>query len=159
MAQRFADLCHGDTAATLLSAPYDQLAEEAGLRVVQRLRRPYQGNVAAARRDWAEANSTVVSGFIRAYVAAVCWLFDSANIAEACAILERNVSGMTADLPRASYRRMLAGDSGFYRNGRIDEEGARKVLQLRARYAVQPRALEEPGKYIDMRYWEQALAP
>jgi ABC-type nitrate/sulfonate/bicarbonate transport system substrate-binding protein len=159
MAQRFADLCHGDTAATLLSAPYDLLAEQTGLRVVQRLRRPYQGNVAAARREWAEASAALVTGFIRGYVAAISWLFDPANIPEACAILERNVLGMGADLARASHTRMFAGDGGFFRDGRLDGEGARKVLELRTRYAAQGRTLEDPGKYIDMRYWEQALAP
>jgi ABC-type nitrate/sulfonate/bicarbonate transport system substrate-binding protein len=158
MAQRFADLCHGDTAATLLSAPYDLLAQEAGLRVVQRLPRPYQGNVAAARRDWAKANSGPVAGFIRAYVAALTWLFDGAHISEACSILERNVPEMTAELARASHTRMFAGNAGFFPNGRLDEEGARKVLQLRARYAAQGRALGDPAKYIDMRYWEQAFS-
>jgi ABC-type nitrate/sulfonate/bicarbonate transport system substrate-binding protein len=159
MAQRFADLRHRDTAATLLSAPYDLLAEQTGLRIVQRLRGPYQGNVAAARRGWAEANSGLVTDFIRGYVAALAWLFDPANIPEACSILERNVSGMTADLASASHSRMFAGNAGFFRDGRLSEEGAKKVLQLRARYAAQGRALEDSGKYIDMRYWERALAP
>ena len=159
MAQRFADLCHGDTAATLLSGPYDLLAEQAGLRVVQRVRRPYQGNVAAARRDWAEANDALVIGFSRGYVAVLSWLFDPKNLSEACDILERNVSGMTADLARASYKRMFVGDAGFFRDGRLDEEGMRKVLELRTRYAAQRNALEDTGKYIDMRYSEQVLAP
>jgi ABC-type nitrate/sulfonate/bicarbonate transport system substrate-binding protein len=159
MAQRFADLSEGDTAATLLSTPYDLLAEKAGLRVVQRLRRPYQGNVAAARRDWAEANAGLVTGFIRAYMAALTWLFDPANIAEACMILEQSVAGMTADLARASHRQMFAGDAGFFRDGRLDPAGMRKVLQLRTRYAVERRALGDAGKYVELCYREQAVAP
>src|SRR4029079_11484087 len=57
MGQRFDDLTLSNNAATLLSAPYDLLAERAGLRVVQRLEGPYQGNVGAARRSWARNNS------------------------------------------------------------------------------------------------------
>ena len=156
MAQRFADLCHGDTAATLLSTPYDLLAEQTGLRIVQRLRRPYQGNVAAARREWAGRNAGLVSAFIRGYVAALSWLSDPGNISEACAILEQNVSGMTADLARDSYNRMFPGDSGFFSDGRLDPEGMQKVLELRTRYATERLALEDAGKYIDTRYWEEA---
>jgi len=159
MAQRFADLRDGETAATLLSTPYDLLAEKIGLRVVQYLRRPYQGNVAAARRDWAECSVAVVTGFIRSYIAALCWLFDPAHIPEACVILERNVSGMTPGLARASHQRMFARDSGFFSDGRLDAEGMRKVLQLRTRYAGQRRVLDDPGKYFEARYSEQALSP
>src|SRR5579871_966224 len=53
MAQRFGDLCRKGHAATMLSSPYDILAEQQGLRVLARVEKPYQGNVAAARRDWA----------------------------------------------------------------------------------------------------------
>ena len=159
MAQRFADLSDGETAATLLSTPYDLLAEKTGLRIVQYLRRPYQGNVAAARRDWAESNVAVVNGFIRSYIAALSWLYIPANIPEACVILERNVSGMTPDLARASYKRMFARDKGFFPDGRLDAEGMRKVLELRTRYAGQRRVLGDPGKYFEARFWEQALSP
>jgi len=156
MAQRFADLCRGGCAATLLSTPYDLLAEKQGLRVVQDVERPYQGNVAAARRSWAEAHPDLVGGFIRAYVAAVAWLYDPANRAESCTVLERHVPGMTPGLARASHGRMFSSGRGFFRDGRIDEGGALKVLELRSRHATERRLLQDTGKYLDMRYWEAA---
>src|ERR1051326_1147868 len=156
MAQRFGDLCHKGHAATMLSSPYDILAEQQGLRVLARVEKSYQGNVAAARRDWAARNENSIVAYTRAYVRALVWLHDHANRVEACAILERNVTGMTRELAAASYARMLAQSGGFSRTGRIDDAGARTVLNLRSRYGRGGRKLLDPGKYADFRYWERA---
>ena len=156
MAQRFDDLCRKGHAATMLSSPYDVLAERQALRVLARVERPYQGNVAAARRDWARNNTNSIVAYTRAYIRALDWLHVPANRAEACAILERNVAGMTRDLAGASYARMLEQSGGFSRSGRIDEAGARTVLDLRSHYGLSGRKLLDPGKYADFRYWEWA---
>jgi len=159
MAQRFQDLCSGDTAATLLSSPYDLLAGNVGLRVIARLPPPYQGNVGAARRVWARRNAEVVAAFIRSYVAAIGWLYDAANKPRACAILQHHVSGMTPDLAEASYTRLLDPQSGFFRDGRLHKDGVRRVLDLRTRYA-KPRRPLDPAKYISDEYWRLAqIAP
>jgi ABC-type nitrate/sulfonate/bicarbonate transport system substrate-binding protein len=156
MAQRFSDLCGKGRAATMLSSPYDILAEQQGLRVLARVENPYQGNVGAARRDWARKNENSIIAYTRAYIGALDWLHDRANRVEACDILERNVTGMTRELAIASYARMLVQNGGFSRNGRIDDAGARTVLNLRLRYGPSGRALADPGKYADIRYWERA---
>ena len=159
MAQRFADLCQGRNDATMLSTPYDLLAGAAGLRVLQKLDRPYQGNVGAARRAWAMSHPHLVVGYIRAYVSAVRWLYDPANKAKACEILESYVPSMTQELAAESYARMLDSDCGFFREGRVEEGGVRRVLQLRSRYAAERRILNDPSKYVDFRYWERAGEP
>jgi hypothetical protein len=46
--------------------------------------------------------------------------------------------------------------SGFFRSGRLRTEGMMRVLALRSRYAAQRRLLSDPGKYVDLRYWESA---
>jgi ABC-type nitrate/sulfonate/bicarbonate transport system substrate-binding protein len=156
MAQRFDDLCRGGNAATLLSAPYDILAEQKGLRLLARVEDPYQGNVGAARRGWASSEPDLLAAYIRAYCEALRWLRDPANRSKACAILERNVAGMTAELAAASYARMLEQCGGFSPDGRIDEAGVRRVLQLRSQYGPNRRPLDDPGKYFDLHYWELA---
>jgi len=156
MAQRFDDLCRGGNAATLLSTPYDLLAQRTGLRVLARLEDPYQGNVGAARRGWAKSNPDLVAGYIRSYLQAVNWLYESANRSEACDILTRHVSAMTPDLAAASYPVLLDPKGGFFRDGRVDEKGVHRVLRLRSRYAAERRVLSEPGKYFDLHYWELA---
>jgi ABC-type nitrate/sulfonate/bicarbonate transport system substrate-binding protein len=156
MAQRFDDLTRGGNAATLLSAPYHLLAQRAGLRVLERLQGPYQGNVGAARRGWASSNADLVVAYIRGYLEAVRWLYEPANKLEACAILERNVAAMMPDLAVASYQVLLAPGGGFFRDGRVHEEGVRRVLRLRSRYAAERRVLSDPDKYVDLQYWELA---
>lgn len=157
MMQRFDDLCRGGNAATLLSAPYDLLAERTGMRVLTRLEPPYQGNVAAARRSWAESQPDVVASFAQAYVAALQWLANPANRAAACDILMRHVRGITPELALASHTLMLRDGSGFSRDGRIDRDGVARVLRLRSRYAAGNLKLHESRKYSDMRYWQLAF--
>ena len=156
MAQRFDDLRRGGNAATLLSTPYDLLAQRAGLRVLARLEGPYQGNVGAARRDWAKNNSDLAAAYIRSYLEAVRWLYEPANKAEACDILQRHVAAMTPELASASYAVLLDPQRGFFRDGRLQDEGVRRVLRLRSRYAPERRALSDPSKYFDHHYWELA---
>lgn len=158
MAQRFDDLCRGESAATLLSAPYDLIAERAGMRVLTRLEPPYQGNVAAARRSWANRQPGLVAGFVRAYVAALRWLAISTNRGPACDILMRHVPGMTRQLAEASHALMLHDQSGFSCDGQIEPDGVARVLRLRSRYAADNRKLHEPGTYSDLRYWQLAFA-
>ena len=156
MAQRFDDLRRGGNAATMLSAPYDLLARRAGLRVISRLEGPYQGNVGAARRDWAKNNPGLVTAYIRAYVDAVSWLYEPGNESTACDILQRNVPAMPSELAAASYPVLLDPISGFFRDGRVQEDGVRRVLRLRSRYAAGRRVLDDPSKYLDHHYWELA---
>jgi ABC-type nitrate/sulfonate/bicarbonate transport system substrate-binding protein len=158
MAQRFEDLCRGGSTATLLSTPYELLAERQGLRVIGRADGPYQGNVGAARRGWAVANAESVAAFIRGYVAAICWLFDPVNRSHACEILTRNVPDITTELAGASYSRMLQTGSGFFPDGRLQDAGMEHVLRLRSRYAAGSRRLGDAGKYVDLSYWKAALA-
>jgi ABC-type nitrate/sulfonate/bicarbonate transport system substrate-binding protein len=156
MRQRFEDLCGGGHAATMLSSPYDILAQQKGLRVLASSSEPYQGNVAAARRSWAATHTRQIAAYVRAYVGALVWLHDPAHGDDATAILERNTS-MDAELASAAYTRMLTQSGGFSRTGNIDPDGARNVLRLRSRYGPSGRTLDDPCKYMDMQYWWQAV--
>lgn len=156
MAQRFDDLCRGGNAASMLSAPYDLLAQRAGLRVLARLEGPYQGNVGAARRGWAKSNSDLVAAYVRSYVEAVGWLYEPANRPEACEILQRYVAAMTPELAAASYPVLLDPFRGFFKDGRVREDGVLRVLRLRSRYAAERRILSDPNRYFDLHYWDLA---
>ncbi len=157
MAQRFEDLCRGGNAATLLSTPYELLAEQRGLRVIGQAERPYQGNVGAARRSWAAANARLVEHFIRGYVAAIRWLYEPANESHACEILVRNVPGITRALAGASHARMVQNGGGFFPDGRLQVAGIERVLRLRSRYAAASVIPGNADRYIDRSYRENAL--
>ena len=132
------------------------MAQRAGLRVLARLDGPYQGNVGAARRGWARDNPDLLVAYIRSYLEAVDWLYEPANRPAACDILQRHVAGMTPELTAASYPILLHPSRGFCRDGRVQEDGVRRVLRLRSRYAAERRMLNDPSKYFDLHYWERA---
>jgi ABC-type nitrate/sulfonate/bicarbonate transport system substrate-binding protein len=159
-AQRWQALREGRPDATLLSTPYNILAQNAGFaqlaRGVDVLGR-YQGNVGAARRSWASANQDAVTGFIRAYANAVDWLYDRANRAEAIRILCQELPDMTSELALQAYGELLDLKDGFFRNGRIDVEGVRTVLELRSRYAKPAKPLNDPAKYLDEAFLRAAI--
>jgi ABC-type nitrate/sulfonate/bicarbonate transport system substrate-binding protein len=157
MIERWTRLQAGQGDGTLLSAPYNLIAKAHGLneivRAVETLG-PYQGNVGAARRSWANANENTVVGYIRAYRDAIDWLYVPDNRSDAIAILRRNLPQMTEDVARASYDELLHPKFGFYRGGDIDQAGLACVLALRSRYGKPQMTLDDPNRYIDRRFLE-----
>jgi ABC-type nitrate/sulfonate/bicarbonate transport system substrate-binding protein len=108
--ERLAALRGGKVAGALLNAPQDAAAEAAGFarlansgEVVGR----YQGSVGAAQRSWAAANSDALVRYIRAYVAAVDWLYDPTHRAEATDLLQRRLAGVTPETAARSYDELL----------------------------------------------------
>lgn len=161
MAQRWKGLSEGRHQATLLSAPYNLIAQEAGFNVLVRATDvvgPYQGNVGAARRSWARANADKVVGYIRAYRAAVTWLRDPAHRNEAIDILCRHLPQLSRELATASYAELLHPRHGFYPQCELDRDGLACVLDLRGRYAPAPHSLGGVERYYDPQYWEAAKA-
>jgi len=146
----------------MLITPFEILAEAAGFRrlgnAVDVLGR-YQGLVGAARRSWARDNSAKLVGYIRAYRAALVWLYDPTNRAEALQILEKNVRGMTPELAVKTYGVLLAPVGGFERTAALDLEGARTVLKLRSEYGRPQKELTDPARYVDLSYYERAASP
>jgi ABC-type nitrate/sulfonate/bicarbonate transport system substrate-binding protein len=143
-----------------LSAPYDILAEARGFNRLARATGVigrYQGNVAAAKRSWATIHDKEVVGFIRAYAAAIDWLYDAANRDEAVRILTRHLPQMPRALAQQSYNLLLDREEGFFRRGKIDLDGLETVLQLRSRHAEPKTTLTDPTRYYDPAYHGMAM--
>ncbi len=159
MVQRWNSLVQRNEDGTLLSAPYNLLARQRGL--IDHVKAttvlgPYQGNVAAARRSWAEARPDQVIAYIRGYRDAIAWLYRPENRTEAIAILRRNLPQMSQDVAEASYAELLGPAEGFFRTCAINRDGLACVLDLRSRYGVPEMTLDDPMKYCDLTYFEQA---
>ncbi len=159
--QRWEALGEKKHAGTLLNAPFDIMAENAGFRRLASSSDTiahYQGSVGATRRAWAVANEAKLVGYIRAFVAAVDWLYDPANRTEAIAVLQRNLPQMTQANAERSYRDLLQSEqSGFSRKAAIDLDGVRTVLKLRSEFGRPQKNLTEPMRYYDPRFYERAL--
>jgi ABC-type nitrate/sulfonate/bicarbonate transport system substrate-binding protein len=155
MAQRWNGLREGRQQATLLSAPYNLIARNAGFSQLVRATDvigPYQGNVAAARRSWAAGNDDKIASYIRAYRDSVTWLYERSNKAEAIDILGRHLPQLPPDIATASYPELLHPVHGFFRTCALDEAGLKCVLALRNRYAPSAMGLGAMDRYYDRRY-------
>jgi ABC-type nitrate/sulfonate/bicarbonate transport system substrate-binding protein len=155
MVQRWNALREGQHAATLLSAPYNIIAKNAGFIELVKATDvigPYQGNVAAVRRPWAQENRQKVSAYIRAYRRSIAWLLDSENRNEALATLRRHLPQMPQEIAEASYVELLDPAKGFFRTGEINRTGLECVLDLRSRYGLPSKQLNDPAKYCDLSF-------
>jgi ABC-type nitrate/sulfonate/bicarbonate transport system substrate-binding protein len=152
MVQRWNALRDGKHAATLLSAPYNIIAQNAGFTELVKATDvigPYQGNVAAVRRPWAQQNRDRIEAYIRAYRRSIAWLYEPNNRAEAIAILRHHLPQMPEVIAEASYGELLDPARGFFRACEIDRAGLDCVLSLRSRYGVPAKQLDDPAKYCD----------
>ena len=155
MVQRWNALREGQHAATLLSAPYNIIAQNAGFTELVKATDvigPYQGNVAAVRRPWAQQNRAKVEAYIRAYRRSIAWLYEPNNRTEAIAILMSHLPQMPPEIAEASYGELLDPARGFFRACEIDRVGLDCVLGLRSRYGRPPRLLDDPAKYCDLSF-------
>ena len=160
MTQRWAALQQHKQVATLFSAPFNILARNQGFNQIATATDvigPYQGNVAATRRSWAQHNKPKLVAFIQAYVEAIDWLYDPKNHDEAIRILLKNVPQMSPELASSTYSELLDPKSGFFRKGRVSTAGIRTVLALRTRYATPHKVLNDPTKYYDATYYRAAM--
>lgn len=157
--QRWEALKNGDHAGTLLLTPFEILAELAGLRELQSASEVfphYQGLLGTTRKSWAKDHPDELSGFIRGYLDALDWLFDTANRAAACDLLVANIPNMTQAVAERTCGVLLAAEGGFARAAEIDWKGVDTVLTLRSKYGLPSKQLNEPGKYFDLSYYETA---
>lgn len=158
--QRFQALMEKKHAATLLISPFEVEAESKGFNRLadgSAALGAYQGLVASSRREWAKQNEAQVVGYIRAYVAALDWLYTPANKAEAVAILRKNLPNMPEAQASRSYDVLLDPKTGFTQKAALNEAGVRTVLELRSEYGEPNKKLTEPQKYYDLTYYRKAL--
>jgi ABC-type nitrate/sulfonate/bicarbonate transport system substrate-binding protein len=158
-ANRYRELIAGKHDATLLRTPFELLAQNRGFNLLARAEAlgAYQGTVGAARRSWAREHDAALVGFIRAYRAAMDWLYERANREIVEAILVANVRDMTPALAKQSYDLLLADKGGLARDLAPDLAGMRTVLRLRSKFASPRKTLTDPMKYVDLSYYDQAL--
>jgi len=157
--QRWEALKAGKHAGTLLITPFELIAQKLGMRLLQSARDVfprYQGLVGATRRSWAAANGDALAGFIRGFLDSLAWLHDRKNKAAACAILAEKVPNMSPELAAATYDELLKLPGGFEPKARMDGEGMKVVLALRSEYGRPQKTLTDPGKYVDLSYYERA---
>jgi ABC-type nitrate/sulfonate/bicarbonate transport system substrate-binding protein len=160
MKERFEALIRNEQVGTLMVPPFTLMARGQGfneLAPVLGVLKHFQGGVAASRRDWLKAHPEEIVGFIRGNLAALQWLYEPANRAEALDIFTAHMKNASASAAEQSYAVLLHPETGFPRRGEIDVEGIKTVIDIRRTYAQPRRDLSEPEAYYDLSHYNRAL--
>src|SRR3954453_8496267 len=146
-------------AATMLNLPFSIRAKRAGLKSLGSAVTaigPYQATGGFVMRDWAKANEDILVNYLKAYVEGVRWSLDPANKEQAIRFLMQRLQ-LAEDVATQAYEAAADPAEGLAQDSRLDNEGFRNLLKLRARDEGGGEA-PTPAKYIDLSYYQKALA-
>jgi ABC-type nitrate/sulfonate/bicarbonate transport system substrate-binding protein len=146
-------------AAAMISEPFTTQARQEGFSILGEAVSslgPYQANVQIANRPWARENEKAVVGYIRAMLAAIDWIYDPANKAEAIKILATNAK-ISEAAAAPSIEGVTRGQAAIARKGEINMEGLRNVIALREKYGQPQKKMSAPEKYYDPTWYNKAL--
>lgn len=156
--ERYQAVLDGVVAGALLDGPFDLIAESNGLgRLGSNLDYipEYQGTVAATKKSWAEKNADKLQRYIRAYVKSSDWLHNPANKVEAAVILTKYLN-VDAEIAGKTYDRYLQSQT-FNIHGEINLNGVTEAMKVMAGTGQIDESINDPNKYCDFKYYQQAL--
>jgi ABC-type nitrate/sulfonate/bicarbonate transport system substrate-binding protein len=146
--------------ATMLNPPFSVRAEREGLKdfgSAVSVIGPYQAGAAWAVRSWAKANEEVLVRYIQAHLEGLRWVLDPNNKAEASEILASRLR-VSSEVAAKSYDMGIDPVNGFARDGKVNLEGFRNVLKLRAEMLKTWDVPPPTDKYLDLSYYDRAVA-
>jgi ABC-type nitrate/sulfonate/bicarbonate transport system substrate-binding protein len=157
---RYRALMEGKITATLLTEPFVGNALGAGCHLLARefeMIASYQGTCGAASRCWAERHPDHLVRYIRAYVEATQWCFDTRNRQSCLDILARHnqIDGIAAEYTLDA---LLDPEHGLYAKAAVNAPGVTAALQLRAELGHLLRPVPPVEKYVDLFYYRKASA-
>ena len=157
------DAIRGDKtiAASMLNPPFSVLAQKAGLKNLGSAVKtvgPYQATGGFVMRAWAKQNEDTLVKYLAAYVEGVRWALDPANKEHAIRLLMDRLK-LAEDVATAAYTYATDPAEGFAKDGKVDIEGFRNVLKLRAQHlGTWGGTPPAPEKYLDLSYYQKAFA-
>ena len=147
-------------AATVTNPPYTVQAVQQGLKSLGRqidMLGPYQADGVFVMRAWAQANATTLERYLAAYVEALRWSLRPENRAECIALLTHNL-GLSRETAEGTYPLLVDPKFGFTPDAKLDLQGFRNLLALRAEVESKSGVTEPAEKYLDLTYYQRAMA-
>jgi ABC-type nitrate/sulfonate/bicarbonate transport system substrate-binding protein len=145
-------------AAAILNPPFALHARRVGLKdmgaVVDAIG-PYQGTVPYVMRAWARANTDALVAYLQASIEGLRWVLDRGN-KDATVDLYAERLQLPRDIATEMYAIATDPIRGFARDAAFDLAGFQCVLTLRAEW--QGTTPAPPEKYVDLSYYQRALA-
>jgi ABC-type nitrate/sulfonate/bicarbonate transport system substrate-binding protein len=152
-------LKNGSVAATILYAPYDVLATQAGfnqLATSTDYYPAYASLATAAIQSWIDQHSDEVTSYITAYLQASRWIYDPVHVDDVQAIMQIEPAlGLDASLTPDVYATFVDPISGFGQDATLDDAGLQQVIDLRAIYVSSSTIERDLSYYRDLRWISQ----
>jgi ABC-type nitrate/sulfonate/bicarbonate transport system substrate-binding protein len=152
---------HKEFAGSMLGPPSSIAGKHAGfvsLGTVQELIGPYQAAGFFTPRAWAKEHRDALILFLAAIIEAQRWLMAPPN-KEKVIDLWVNEYHLTPEVAAESYESSMNHPGGFEADARLDLEGFKNVLKLRAEVEGQWGGhAPGPEKYYDSTYYDAALS-
>jgi hypothetical protein len=119
---------------------------------------PYQAGGIFVMRPWAKANASAVERYVAAYIEGCRAAQDPAQKALTLAVLTRELK-LDAGKAELTYQALNdPSGSGLSKDCALDMQGFKNVLALRAEIENKGGALPPPEKYLDLSYYQRAIA-
>ncbi|MCK9913459.1 ABC transporter substrate-binding protein [Microbacteriaceae bacterium K1510] len=159
--ERWKSVQDGTHAGTITIEPFTSIAAKAGFNVLRKSTDAfpaYQGGIVATRQSWAAKNAAAVRAFIRGYLKGLAWTLTPANRDAAAALLQAKMPEIKPGVVDAVLTSVLSPRSGLTPQAAILPEGMQRVLDLRSQWGGSGRRLSGVDKYIDLSFYNEALA-
>lgn len=152
---------HKEFAGSMLGPPTSIIAKHDGfvsVGHVQELIGPYQAAGYFTLRAWAQGHRDTLIPFLTACVEAQRWLMAPTNKQQVIELLVKE-SHLAPEVAAETYESSMNHPGGFAADARMDLEGFKNVLKLRAEIEGQWGGHPPgPERYYDSSYYEAALA-
>jgi len=152
---------HKEFAGSMLGPPTSIAAKQAGfvsLGSVRELIGPYQAAGYFTPREWAKEHRDTLILFLAACVEAQRWLMRPANKQQVIDLWVKEFH-LAPEIAAEAYESSMNHPGGLATDARLDLEGFKNVLKLRAEVEGQWGGHPPwPEKYYDSRYYDVALA-
>jgi ABC-type nitrate/sulfonate/bicarbonate transport system substrate-binding protein len=148
-------------AAAILNPPWNYIAKERGAKSLGRtldLYGAYQATGVFVLRPWASANANVLERYLAALIEGCRAAQNPANREQTLAVLQRELQ-LERRVAELTYQDLITPGHGLAKDCAFDLPGFRNVLALRAEMEGQwDGKAPAPDKYIDLGYYQRALA-
>ena len=146
-------------AAAVMNPPFSIQAVARGMKSLGRtidMLGPYQADGVFVMRSWGKANAKTLERYLAAYVDALRWSLAPANRAESIAMLREKLK-LAPDIAERAYTLLVDPAFGLTPDAKLDLEGFRNLLALRAEVESKSGAALQPEKYLDLSYYDRAM--
>jgi len=148
-----------DYAAGVMNPPYSILAVAKGMKSLGRtvdMLGPYQADGVFVMRAWARDNARLLERYLAAYVDALRWSLAPAHRAECVAMLTEKLK-LPPEIAERTYALLVDPAFGLTPDAKLDMQGFRNMLALRAEIEGKGGAAPPAEKYLDLSYYRRAL--